>query len=86
MTTTTKKRTKTVSVKVAAEHYADAFRRGREGAVVEARLELIRLLQDDTFHDEVDAAWKEDKTIYEAIVDTLLKRGYGVPTVTARVA
>jgi len=65
--------TQTISVNMAAEHYMDGARRGREAGALDERNRILNLLSDCDFQDAVAYEWKEDKTIYEIISELIIR-------------
>lgn len=65
--------TQTISVSTAAEHYMDGARRGREAGALDEKNRILDLLQDPDFQDAVAYEWKADRTIYETIIDLIIR-------------
>ena len=63
----------TMPVSLAAQHYMDGARRGREAGALAERNRILDLLQDPDFHDAVAYEWKADKTIYEIISELIIR-------------
>ena len=61
----------------AGEYYVHAFQTGRDAGVLSERTRIVNQLLDPDFQDEINWAWKDDTTIYEAIVQVLKNRANG---------